>query len=88
VIRTAGQLARIPPTTRLSRVRISRPLRPFGGTQDRRDRSAAGVEDHDRLETVLVVVGVEQLELLGAVGGIEGVVQIEGCFQRGCENLL
>jgi hypothetical protein len=51
--------------------------RAFGGTQDRRDQPAAGVEDHDRLEAVLVVVGVEQLELLGAVGGVEGVVQIE-----------
>ena len=62
------------PTTRLSRVRIAR---PFGGTQDRRDQPAPGVEVHDWLETVLVVVGVEQLKLLGAMGGIEGIIQIE-----------
>ena len=35
------------------------------------------IEDHDRLEAVLVVVGIEQLELLGAMGGVEGIVQIE-----------
>src|SRR3954453_9961454 len=51
--------------------------RPFGGTQHGRDQPAAGIEDHDRLKAVLVVVGIEQLKLLGAMGGVEGIVQIE-----------
>jgi hypothetical protein len=32
--------------------------RAFGGTQHRRDQPAAGVEDHDRLEAVLVIMGI------------------------------
>ena len=51
--------------------------RAFGGTQHRRDQPAAGVEDHDRLEAVLVIMGIEQLKLLGAMGGVKGIVQIE-----------
>jgi hypothetical protein len=51
--------------------------RTFGRAQHRRDQPATGVEDHARLEALFIVVGVEQLELLGAMGGIEGVIGIE-----------
>src|SRR3954454_21754555 len=49
----------------------------LGGTQHRRDQPAAGIEDHNGLEAVLVVVGIEQLKLLAAMSGIESIVQIE-----------
>ena len=51
--------------------------RPAGGAQEGGDHAALAVEDHDRLEAVFVVVGVEQAKLLAAVHGIEGVVDIE-----------
>jgi hypothetical protein len=41
------------------------------------DGAALAVEHDDRLEAVFVVVGVEQPELLAAMGGIEGVVDVE-----------
>ena len=60
-----------------------RPLPYAGGclarAQDHRDRSAGrGVVDVDRKEATLVVVGVEQGELLGAVNHVQGVVDVEG----------
>ena len=55
-----------------ARGRLARP-------QDNRDGSAGGgVVDVDRQEAALVVVGMEQRELLGAVNHVQGVVDIEG----------
>src|SRR6266542_1594457 len=51
--------------------------RPFRRAQERSDEATILVEDDDRLETVVVVVGIEQAQLLAAVHRIEGVVDIE-----------
>lgn len=48
-----------------------------GGAQHGGDGPALAVEPHDRLEAVVVVVGVEQPQLLAAMHGIEGVVEVE-----------
>src|SRR6266542_902358 len=48
--------------------------RPFRRAQERSDEATILVEDDDRLETVVVVVGIEQAQLLAAVHRIEGVV--------------
>src|SRR6516162_3062581 len=42
------------------------PARPFAGSQQRGDKTALCVEHNDRLEAVIVVVGVEQAQLLAA----------------------
>ena len=42
-----------------------------------RDKAALCVEHNDRLEAVIVVVGVEQAQLLAAMHAVEGVVDIE-----------
>jgi hypothetical protein len=52
-------------------------VRPLGRAQQRRDEAALAVEHDDRLEAVAVVVGVEQAQLLPAVHGVEGVVDVE-----------
>ena len=51
--------------------------RPLGRPQDRADEPAIAVEHHDRLEAVFVVMGVEQAQLLAAMHGVEGVVDVE-----------
>src|SRR5512144_2905670 len=53
-------------------------LRPLRRTEERGDEAAVLVEDDDRLEAVIVVMGVEQPQLLAAVHRIEGVVEVEG----------
>ncbi len=53
------------------------PGRPARRTQQGGHRTALAVEHDDRLEAILVVVGVEQPQLLAAVHGVEGVVDIE-----------
>src|SRR5207253_1346914 len=51
---------------------------PLAGPQQRQDRLARdAVEDVDRLEASAVVVRVEESELLLAVHGIIGVVDVE-----------
>ena len=40
-------------------------------------KAPLAVEDDDRLETVIVVKGIEQAQLLAAVHAVEGVVDIE-----------
>src|SRR3954454_1481726 len=51
--------------------------RPLRGAQHGGDRAPLAVEYHDRLETVLVVVSVEQPQLLLPMDRIERVVDIE-----------
>src|SRR5512147_164578 len=53
-------------------------LRPLRRAKDGGDETAVLVEDDDRLEAVLVVMGVEQAQLLAAVDRMEGVVNVEG----------
>ena len=52
-------------------------LRPLGRAQQGGDEATLGIEDDDRLEAVVVVMGVEQAQLLAAVHRIEGVVDVE-----------
>jgi hypothetical protein len=49
-----------------------------GGAQHGADGTALAVENNDRLEAVVVVVGEEQAKLLTAVDDIGGVVDVEG----------
>ena len=50
----------------------------LAGTQQREHRLAGGrLEDVDGLEAIVVIMGVEQRQLLAAVDGIVGVVDIE-----------
>ena len=54
-------------------------VRRLAGAQERQDRFArAGLEDVDRLEAVFIVIGVEEGQLLLAMGGIGGLVDIQG----------
>jgi len=54
------------------------PRRPLALTQQRQHRLASRrFEDVDRLEDVLVIMGVEQRQLLAAVDGVRGVVDVE-----------
>ena len=52
-------------------------LRPLRRAQDGGDEAALAIEDDDRLEAVVVIMGVEQAQLLAAVHRVEGVVDIE-----------
>ena len=54
-----------------------RPLRALGGPQYGRDDAPFTVEHDDGLEPVFVVVGIEQPQLLAAVHGVEGVIDVE-----------
>jgi len=49
-----------------------------GGAQQGGHGAPLAVEDDDRLEAIFIIVGVEQAELLTAMDGIEGVVDVEG----------
>ena len=49
----------------------------LGRTQHGGYEPPVPVEDHDRLEAVLVIMRVEQTELLAAVDGVERVIEIE-----------
>ena len=53
------------------------PFWPTRRTQHRGEHPAVAVEHHNRLRSVFVVVCVEQAELLRAVSGIEGIVDIQ-----------
>src|SRR3954469_7084941 len=70
-----GQLARMARSSRRRRARISAPFGRLAG------RSTAvttlAIEHNDGLEPVFVVVGIEQPQLLAAVHGVEGVVDVE-----------
>ena len=51
--------------------------RTLGRAQHGGHGPALAIEDHDGLEAILVIVGVEEPQLLPAVDGIEGVVDVE-----------
>jgi hypothetical protein len=51
--------------------------RPAGRAQHGGHRPALAVEHHDRLEAVLVVVGIEEPKLLPTMDGIEGVIHVQ-----------
>ncbi len=54
------------------------PGRPLAGAQERQHRLGRGrLEDVDGLEAVFIVMGVEQRQLLAAVDGITGIVDVE-----------
>ena len=61
-------------------------LRPLRRAQHGGDEAAVFVEDDDRMEPVVVVMGVEQPQLLAAVHRIEGVVDVEDDTPRTCRN--
>jgi hypothetical protein len=44
--------------------------------QEGDDEATIDIEDNDRLEAVVVVMGVEQAQLLAAMHRIEGVVDV------------
>jgi hypothetical protein len=46
---------------------------PLGRAQDDGDEPSLFVKHDDRFETVVVIMGVEQAQLLFAVNGVEGV---------------
>ena len=52
-------------------------LGPLGRPQHGRDEAALAVEHDHGLEAVFVIMGIEQPQLLAAVNGIEGVVDVE-----------
>ena len=54
-----------------------RALRALGGPQHGGDEAALTIEHDDGLEPVFVVVGIEQPQLLAAVHGVEGVIDVE-----------
>ena len=51
--------------------------RLFGGAKHRRDEAAFAVEYDDRLETIFVVMRIEEPQLLAAMNRIERVVDVE-----------
>src|SRR5258707_87404 len=51
--------------------------RTFCGPQDACDKAAFAVEDDDGLKTVFVIMRVEEAQLLAAMHGIEGIVDVE-----------
>ena len=51
--------------------------RPAGRAQHGGDHAPGLVEHDDRLEAVFVMVGVEQAQLLAAMHGVEGVVDVQ-----------
>ena len=52
-------------------------LGPLGRPQHGRDEASLTVEHDHGLEAVFVIVGIEQAQLLIAVNGIEGIVDVE-----------
>src|SRR5512144_2980185 len=58
--------------------RGSTPFGRFAGRRTAVNEAAVFVQDDDRLEAIVVVMGVEQSQLLAAVDSIEGVVNVEG----------
>ena len=50
---------------------------PLGGAQNGRDEAALAVERHDRLESVFVIMGIEQSQLLAAVNRVKCIVDVE-----------
>lgn len=55
-----------------------RALGPLCRTQHGGNEAAVAVKNDDRLESVFVVMGIEQAQLLAAMDRIKGVVDVEG----------
>jgi hypothetical protein len=53
------------------------PARSLARPQQRTDKAALAVEHDDRLEAIVIMVGIEQAELLTAMHPVERVVDIE-----------
>lgn len=53
-------------------------FRPLRRAQNRGHEPTGAVENDDRLEAVVVMVRVEQPQLLAAMDGVEGIVDVEG----------
>ena len=53
------------------------PGRTAGRAQHSCDHAAGVIEHHDRLKAILIVMGIEQTQLLAAMHGVEGVVDVE-----------
>src|SRR5689334_8781653 len=51
--------------------------RPLAWPQHRRDKAALAVEHNDRLEAIIIMMGIEQTKLLSAVHSVERIVDIE-----------
>ena len=58
------------------------PARPPARSQQRGHETPLAVEHNDRLEAVIVIVGIEQAQLLAAMHPVEGVVDIENDAPR------
>ena len=72
-----GQWPRMAPTRRRTKPRISTPLGRLPGRSSAVTKRPSAVKHDDRLEAVIVIVGVEQAQLLAAVHAVERVVDIE-----------
>ena len=53
------------------------PVRTTGRAQHGSDQATVSIEHHDRLEAVFIIIGIEQPQLLAAMGGIKGIVNVE-----------
>jgi len=53
------------------------PARPLAGPQQRGHEPSLAVEDDNRLEAVIIMIGVEQAQLLLAMHAVKGIVDIE-----------
>ena len=53
------------------------PARPLARPQQRGDKAALTVKDDNRLETVIVIIGIEQAQLLTAVYAVKRIVDVE-----------
>jgi len=58
--------------------------RAFGPAQDSGHETTLVIEHHNRLESVFIVMRVEQPQFLLSVNGIEGVVEVEHDLRRHC----
>jgi hypothetical protein len=52
-------------------------FRPLGRAQYRADKAPVAVKDHNRLEAIVIMMGVEHPQLLAAVDGVEGIVDVQ-----------
>jgi len=62
---------------RCSQRTIWRAGRPTRRAQHGCDHAACVIEHHDRLEAILIVTRIKQTQLLAAMHGVEGVVDVE-----------
>src|SRR5262249_23633225 len=60
------------------------PARPLARPQHGGDKAAFPIKDDDWLETVIVMVGIEQAELLSTMDPVERVVDIDHNALRHC----